>query len=96
MKHDEENEIVNRHLYAMMAELRQAGFKPNGAVAFIAFEGFDYHLAIAVDEVEAEAATSRKPSITPEKYQDLLLRYAADEMSRVLAGQDRSRERGLQ
>jgi hypothetical protein len=73
----QETKIINTHVAAILEELNAAGIYSNAVLAFVALDGWDYHLATMIGrELEGPA----------EEGIEALMKYAHDEIGRQLAG----------
>lgn len=77
-KDTKENEIINRHLAAMVTELKKSGFNAEGAISFVVFEGSgNFNLATLLD--------GNFPStMTAEGLRLELLNYAHDQLCELI------------
>jgi hypothetical protein len=86
---EKENEIVNRHLAALVTELQKKGFKAEAVVGFVVFEGPEnFNLATLLD--------ARKLEIPTEQARVVLLEYAHDEICKRIDEMDEPAPPGAQ
>lgn len=77
-----ENEIINRHLSAMLDELIKAGITAEAALVFVAIEPWDYNITIHAagrgEKIEKEVGEDR--------FAHMVMQHAHDQICDVLDG----------
>ena len=77
-----EDEIINRHMDAMLKELNRTGIRADAALGFIVIEPRDYHVTVH----HAERVVDRVKKMGGETFIKTVIGYVRDTLTDVLEG----------